>query len=176
MKASEEAKRKLIERVYAAGSGERRVGPVALALLGLIAGALLVGGIAALVRWYMGRPGGGPDGRAAAARCTQIAGRVEVVHQDGAEVSLSFTLPGSLSDGFGNTMTIVFGATDAGHNTTNAVGGATTFDPATGATATLDGTSGELYVWIGGTVQPAANQAENPYSADITLTVDYTGG
>lgn len=103
------------------------------------------------------------------------AGTWSVTGVTSAEVTLSFTLPANLVSG-GNTMPIVFGASDAGHNTTNAAGGATTFDPAGGATTDLStDATGVLYVWIGGTVQPATNQALGAYSGDVTLTVDYTG-
>ena len=92
-----------------------------------------------------------------------------------AEVTLSLALPASLASG-GNTMPIVFGATDAGYSTSNDATTASTFDPAAGATANLSGAAtGVLYVWIGGTVQPATNQTAGAYSAGITLTVDYTG-
>jgi hypothetical protein len=103
------------------------------------------------------------------------AGSWSVAGVTSSEVTLTFTLPASLASG-GNTMPIVFGATDAGYNTTAAAGGATTFDPAGGATTDLSAdATGVLYLWIGGTVQPAANQAAGGYSAGITLTVDYTG-
>ncbi len=103
------------------------------------------------------------------------AGSWSVAGQTDAEVTLTFTLPANLASG-GNTMPIVFGATDAGYNTTAAPGSATTFDPAGGATADLSAdATGVLYIWIGGTVQPATNQAAGGYSAGVTLTVDYTG-
>ena len=51
----------------------------------------------------------------------------------------------------------------------------TTFDPSGGLTEFLDAASGELFVWIGGTVSPAAAQPAGVYTATIVLDVVYTG-
>ncbi|MGD8396972.1 MAG: DUF4402 domain-containing protein [Candidatus Eiseniibacteriota bacterium] len=104
------------------------------------------------------------------------AGRWLVQGSDDAEVTLSFpSLPSSLVDVGSNTLPIVYGATDAGFNTTNAPGTATTFDPASGATANIGNTPAELYVWIGGTVQPGSGQPAGNYAGTITLQATYTG-
>jgi len=103
------------------------------------------------------------------------AGRWLVQGTVGAQVNLDFTaLPATLSDG-SNTMPIVYAANDAGHNTTNNAGAAVLFDPAGTALANTHATSGELFVWIGGTVQPAAAQPAGLYQGTITLTANYTG-
>jgi hypothetical protein len=93
----------------------------------------------------------------------------------GREVDLTFTLPGTLASG-GDNLTIVFAAASAARNTADVVGGATTFDP-NGVETTLlsGGTPGELFIWIGGEVQPTIGQPGGNYSGTITLTVDYTG-
>jgi hypothetical protein len=103
------------------------------------------------------------------------AGRWYITGADNAEVDLTFTLVANLTSG-GNNLPIVFAAGDAGYNTTNLASAATTFDPNAGATTNLsNAATGELYVWIGGTVQPATGQPAGTYTETITLTVDYTG-
>jgi hypothetical protein len=103
------------------------------------------------------------------------AGQWDIDGEPAAEVTLSFTaLPANLVSG-PNTMPIVYGAADAAHNTTDAPGAATSFDPAVGATTDLHAVSGELYVWIGGTVQPPETQPAGVYTETITLDVAYTG-
>lgn len=103
------------------------------------------------------------------------AGRWLVQGSAGAEVDLDFTaLPATLASG-ANTMPIVYGAADAGHNTTNNPGGATTFDPAGTELANLGNPLPDLYVWIGGQVQPGAAQVAGLYTGTITLTATYTG-
>lgn len=93
------------------------------------------------------------------------------------EVTVTFTVPTELTLTTGTaTMPITFSSTDAGYSTTDDPAGATTFDPDAGAaTATLGTTGGLLYVWLGGTVDPATTQAAGDYAADITLDVAYTG-
>lgn len=91
------------------------------------------------------------------------AGRWLASGQSGAEVTLTFSLPANLLSG-GNTLPISFGANSAGHHTSNAPGSALTFDPAAGATANVGVAPAELYVWVGGTVNPAANQPQGLYT------------
>lgn len=84
-------------------------------------------------------------------------------------VLLNFTLPGTLT-GPGAPIAIVFGTESAAWDNG---GTPTPFDPATAdVPADLNG-SGSLTVRIGGTVQPAFNQASGSYTGSITLTVVY---
>lgn len=100
------------------------------------------------------------------------AGKWLVTGDPSLEVDLTFPgLPATLSNG-GLTVPIVYAATDAAYHTSDAPGSATTFDPAVGTTATLSGT-GELYVWIGGTVQPDETSTAGTYSGTITLDAVY---
>jgi hypothetical protein len=97
------------------------------------------------------------------------AGRFDVTGQANTPVTLSFTLPATLSSG-GNTMPIV--SYTGVHAPDNAQTTPTVFTPASGATPTLNG-SGALWVWIGAQVQPATNQAAGIYTGSITMTVVY---
>ena len=91
----------------------------------------------------------------------------------GAEVDLTFTsLPGTLA-GPGLPLPITYTGV---HNTTgDPVAGATAFTPSAGATTNLSGI-GELYVYLGGTVD-ATNLGIIPgtYTAFVTLDAAYTG-
>ena len=97
------------------------------------------------------------------------AGRFDVTGQASTPVTLSFTLPATLSSG-ANTMPI---DTYTGISALNsAQTGGVAFNPVTGATPTLSGT-GALFVWIGARVTPATNQAQGTYTANVTMTVVY---
>jgi hypothetical protein len=54
------------------------------------------------------------------------------------------------------------------------VAGATAFAPAGGATTNLSGV-GELYVFLGGTVDATAQFIAGTYTGTVTLTAAYTG-
>lgn len=84
----------------------------------------------------------------------------------GAQVALSFALPagGNLASG-GNTMPVTITAGYGADRTA-----VTAVNTATGGNANLDGT-GNLAVFIGGTVTPAAAQAAGSYSGTVTLPV-----
>lgn len=100
------------------------------------------------------------------------AGQLQITGQDAKEVSVDFgTLPTALADG-GNSLPINFGSGSAGWGVfPGTVDG--TFDPASGTSQVLLASS--LYVFLGGTVQPPASQPAGIYSADVTVTVNYTG-
>jgi hypothetical protein len=102
------------------------------------------------------------------------SGKWSIVGELGKEVDLSFTLPANLQSGV-NLLPISFGGADAAWHTADAVGSATAFDPAAGATEFLDAATGEMWAWIGGTVTPAGAQPAGVYTANITLDVVYTG-
>jgi hypothetical protein len=97
------------------------------------------------------------------------AGRFDVTGQASTPVTLSFTLPATLSSG-GNTMPIVSFTGEYALLATQ-VGGFL-FAPAAGANPTLSGT-GALFVWVGAQVQPATNQVAGVYTASVTMTVVY---
>jgi len=101
------------------------------------------------------------------------SGKWRIDGESSKEVQMSFTLPANLSFG-ANTMPISFSANDAGWFATDVVGSAVPFDPAGGDTEVLS-ILGQGFVWLGGTVSPAANQAAGVYSATVSLDVVYTG-
>jgi len=90
-----------------------------------------------------------------------------------AEVTLTFTLPATLSFG-ANTLPVSFGAASAGYNVANSRAGVTAFDPNAVATTRLDVATGNLYVFIGGSVSPTTEPAGS-YTGSITLATAYTG-
>ncbi|HEV8381372.1 MAG TPA: DUF4402 domain-containing protein [Gemmatimonadales bacterium] len=97
------------------------------------------------------------------------AGRFDITGQASTPVTLSFTLPATLSSG-SNTMPIV---SYAGVHAQNSTGtGGIGFSPSAGAGPSLNA-SGQLWVWVGAQVQPATNQAAGVYTGSIVMTVVY---
>jgi len=94
-----------------------------------------------------------------------------------AEVSVTFpTPPASLTGPVGSTpIPIAFGAASGGHNIAGTRAGATSFDPSVALVTRLDATTGNLSVYLGGTVSPAANQMAGSYANTINLSAAYTG-
>jgi len=83
--------------------------------------------------------------------------------------NVTVAFPTVLTDAGSNTMAFT-GQTPI-HNSVNTQGG-TAFGALTGGSATLNST-GDLYIWMGGGVTAAANQASGNYSATISVTVAY---
>jgi hypothetical protein len=108
--------------------------------------------------------------KAVAATDLSNAGRFDVTGQATTPVTLSFTLPATLSSG-ANTMPIVTYTGVHAQNALQTIGNAV-FTPASGANPTLSA-GGLLFVWIGAQVQPATNQAAGIYTANVTMTVVY---
>ncbi len=99
------------------------------------------------------------------------AGHFSATGQATANVDLTFSLPGTLSDGSGNTMPI--GTWTGHHNNANLATGGTDFTPSGTPTSTQLSGSGQKYVFIGATVSPATNQAAGSYSGQVSMTVVY---
>lgn len=102
------------------------------------------------------------------------AGQFEIRGQRETEVQIDLTLPAYLTAGPGALLPIEFTSADGGIATDRTVGGTQSFDPRLPVTVILPG-NGKAYVYLGGTVRPAPDQAIGPYAATITLTVSYTG-
>lgn len=101
------------------------------------------------------------------------AGSFEITGASNAEVTVDLTLPANLVNG-GNNLPITFGANSAARNTTDDRGTATTFDPSAVETTRLDNATGELFVYVGGSVSPVG-QPNGTYTGTIQLTTAYTG-
>lgn len=103
------------------------------------------------------------------------AGQWRIRGQRGAEVQLDFiNLPAELQNGI-HAMPVSFSATDAAWRSPGRGGGTpVVFDPTVGTTARI-GNSGQIIVYLGGTVNPPPNQQGGDYVANIDLDVYYTG-
>ena len=90
-----------------------------------------------------------------------------------AEVSLTFTLlPANLAGPGGNLPITYTGV----HNTANdPVAGATAFTPSAGVAGTNLSGSGQLYVFLGGTVDAALQSVAGLYTGTVELSAAYTG-
>jgi hypothetical protein len=102
------------------------------------------------------------------------SGKWQVSGEAGGEIAVTFTLPATLASG-PNSMTISFSGTDAAYNAADVVGAATAFDPGAGTTQNLDGATGDMFFWIGGTVAPTPAQVAGVYTGTVTLDAVYTG-
>lgn len=102
------------------------------------------------------------------------SGFYRIQGRPGAEVSITFTLPPTLSSPNGTNMTVEFDAGDAGFAQDQNQPASMGFDPNATFTGHL-GADGRAYVWIGGTVRPGPNQPAGDYEAGVVLTVSYTG-
>ena len=106
------------------------------------------------------------------------AGHWQVVGNPNAFVTIAFTLPTLLTNIQalpGSTMPISFGATSAlWRRANNNPAGATAFDPALGTTGRLGPPANPtLYIWIGGTVDPAPTAKPGIYQGTIVLSLSY---
>lgn len=100
------------------------------------------------------------------------AARYRIRGQKGAEIQLDFiNLPSSLQNG-PNSLPVSFSTTDASWRSPG--GGSGVFDPNVGTIAVL-GNSGQMFVYLGGTVNPPPNQQPGDYFVDVDLDVYYTG-
>jgi Domain of unknown function (DUF4402) len=106
------------------------------------------------------------------------AGAWQIQGNKNADVSITFTLPTQLTNIQalpGSTMPISFGATSARWNrATNNVAGATAFDPRVGTNGRLGpNPTPFVYIWIGGTVTPAATAKPGVYVGTIIVSIAY---
>jgi len=106
------------------------------------------------------------------------AGAWQIQGTKNADVSIGFVLPTLLINVQalpGSTIPLSFGATSGRWNrATNNVAGATAFNPSAGTTAKLGPTANPyLYLWIGGTVSPAATAKPGVYTGTIIVTIAY---
>ncbi len=113
------------------------------------------------------------------------SGIYTITGQASAVISCHFQLPEyvALANG-SDRMTIAFSSTDATFSILAAAAPSTPSAPGAGATlntnprnltGTAIGAAGTSQIFLGGKVIPSVNQAAGAYSADIVLTVAYTG-
>ena len=98
------------------------------------------------------------------------SGRFDLTGQASANVNLTFTLPTNLTSGANN---LPIGTWTGCTNATNTTAGCSSFTPSGSASPTAFSGAGALFVWVGGTVTPAANQAAGTYNGTVTLTAAY---
>lgn len=104
------------------------------------------------------------------------AGSFFVNGEAGSEIEATFTLPTELDrDGGPEVMSVSFSGTSGVYNIEDDADAGTDFDPNAGTTTSLNGTNGELYIYIGGTADPDPAQQSGNYEGVITLSVEYTG-
>ena len=100
------------------------------------------------------------------------AGRFDISGEGASEIDIDFTLPNVLDGPSSATMPVSFGNNSAAWGTATS-GGPFPFDPTTGTTQNLE--AGAMMVFIGGTVDPAVDQAAGTYNGTVTMMVAYTG-
>lgn len=98
------------------------------------------------------------------------SGRFDLTGQASANVDLTFTLPTDLASG-ANLLPI--GSWTGCTNGTNTTVGCAGFTPSAAPTSTAFSGAGALFVWVGGTVTPAANQPAGSYTGVVTMTAAY---
>ena len=101
------------------------------------------------------------------------AGQINLSAQPQSQIILQLTLPTAMTGPLGATLPIVFGVNDAGFSALGAITGQTAFDPRTSTVVITNSQNGRGSVYVGGTAEPAFNQAPGTYTGVITLTVAY---
>ncbi|HEX6615084.1 MAG TPA: DUF4402 domain-containing protein [Gemmatimonadales bacterium] len=103
------------------------------------------------------------------------SGEIGLTGANNAEVTVSFTSLPAVLTGPGTNIPVTYGANAGAFSAAGSRVGATTFDPATGATTRLSNATGLLSVYLGGTVTPAAAQAAGTYTGTVNFSAAYTG-
>ena len=106
------------------------------------------------------------------------AGNWQITGSSNAFVTIAFTLPTVLTNIQalpGSTMPISFGLTSAlWRRANNNPAGATPFDPALGTVGRFGPTANPtMYIWIGGSVNPAPTAKPGIYQGTIILSLTY---
>ena len=103
-----------------------------------------------------------------------LAGALDIVGPNRAQVKIDFTLPTSLSGPASAILPLSFTPTSGGYSQSGAVGGEVPFDPRVSYLNFLSNT-GRATVYLGGTASPTAGQRSGSYSGTIIMTVALTG-
>lgn len=99
------------------------------------------------------------------------AGSFSLIGQASQGIQVSFTLPATLAGPAASTMPI--GTWTGLTNTTNSQGTGVAFTPSAAPTNGTTSATGAFFVWVGGTVTPAAGQTAGAYTGNITMNVVY---
>lgn len=104
------------------------------------------------------------------------AAKFTLVGVGGNYVSINFTLPDVLvHETSGDEMPIIFSPTDAEKaDSEDGSSNLGVFDPGQSVNHPISGTGSDLFIWLGGTINPRGDQAAGNYSGDITIEVAYT--
>lgn len=98
------------------------------------------------------------------------AAKFTTAGQASTPVNLTFTIPATIASG-GNTMPL---STWVGHySVLDLPTGGTSFTPSASATSATLSATGNLYVYLGATAEPATTQAVGSYTGNMTMTVVY---
>jgi hypothetical protein len=99
------------------------------------------------------------------------SGEFSMTGQTSAGANMTFVLPANLTSG-GNNLPI---GTWSGYwnQANNATAGGTAFTPSAGTSPLTFSGTGNAWVFLGATVNPAANQAAGSYTGSIQMTVTY---
>lgn len=98
------------------------------------------------------------------------SGQFRVTAPPLSRLQIRLALPNQLDGPAGAAMPINFSNNDALHVDAGANGVPSTFNPK--ATRNIQVTSGTAFVFVGGTVSPAAAQPQGTYTGTITLTIN----
>jgi spore coat protein U-like protein len=100
-------------------------------------------------------------------------GTFDITGSANAEVTLTFTqLPVNLQDALLNNLPITYAGV---YNTIDDAGTGAALNTGGATTANLDAATGELYIFLGGTVDAGASPPNGTYNGTVELTVAYTG-
>lgn len=98
------------------------------------------------------------------------SGKFRITSGNGRHVRVQFTLPTRLNGPSGATLPIAFAAGDAVATGNAGNSNPVAFDPSAGQDFVISASTA-IDIFLGGTVSPAANQANGAYANSIILTV-----
>ncbi len=105
-----------------------------------------------------------------------LAGAMEIDAAPGEAIDASFTALPNVLTRVGGTETVAITYTAGVNSVNDPASGVEITDPTGVGVAALGiPTTGQVYIWIGGSVSPSASQAVGDYEATIELTASYTG-
>lgn len=100
------------------------------------------------------------------------SGRFSITGFGTSQVALTFTLPTNLVNGANN---LPIDSWDIRSNATNVTAGATAMTVTSGVPVNANLAAGNLFLFVGGRVLPAAAQAAGSYTGSVVLAAAYTG-